>query len=360
MDVILDGTPLLGPRTGVGQYVAHLYAALRDEPGVRPRLYAFTVRRGGRPADVQPGDWLHRILPARALQRLWTAGRGPGAGLLLPRTDVLHATNFVGPPARRVGRVVTVHDLTFLRYPELVHARTAAIAGLIRRQAREADAVLTPSAAVAAEVVEDLGVPADRVRPTPLGVDGAWFDAVPPSAEWRRRHGLPDRYLLAVGTREPRKNLGMLLTAHRAAGAGGVLPLVLVGPPGWGEDVVDDRDVLLLPYQPAENLRALVAGAAALVFPTRYEGFGLPALEAMAAGTPVLASDLPVLREVLGDCGDHVDTTDPEALAEGLRRVSAAPDDEAGRRVRQARAAAFTWQRCAAATAEAYRSATSA
>jgi glycosyltransferase involved in cell wall biosynthesis len=357
MDVILDGTPLLGPRTGVGQYVAHLYAALREDPGVRPRLFAFTVRRGGRPDDVRPGDWLHRILPARLLQRLWNAGRGPSAELLLPRTDVLHATNFVGPPARRAGRVVTVHDLTFLRFPDLVHPRTAAIGELVRRQAREAAAVLTPSGTVAAEVVEDLGVPADRVHPTPLGVDPSWFDARPPEEGWRRRHRVPDRYLLAVGTREPRKNLGALLAAHRAAGPDG-LPLVLVGPAGWGEVAAGQDGVLLLPYQDTADLRSLVAGAAALVFPTRYEGFGLPALEAMAAGTPVLANDIPVLREVLGDLGDYVDATDTATLAEGLLRAGVAGDDAPARERRRARAADFTWQRCATATAGAYRSAT--
>ena len=355
MDVLLDGTPLLGNRTGIGQYVTNLYGSLRDRPDVVPRLYAFTIRHGSRPLDVQPGDWSRRILPARVLQRLWLRGEWPTADALLPRADVLHATNFTAPPTRRARRVVTVHDLAFARLPDLVHPQTRRSAELTARQARRADAVLTPSAAVAAEIQEHLGLAADRVHVTPLGVDGAWFDAPPPTPMWRDRLGLPQEYLVAVGTREPRKNLAALVEAHRAAGDGRVLPLVLVGPAGWGDDVPPGSGVHLLPYLPADELRSLVAGATALVFPSRYEGFGLPALEAMATGTPVLANDIPVLREVLGSCGRFVDADAPEALADALITASSATDTAELRAARRERAATFTWARCADATVAAYR-----
>ena len=357
MDVLLDGTPLLGVRTGIGQYVANLYGSLRARPDVAPRLYSLTIRHGSRPADVREGDWVHRRLPARALQRLWLAGDWPTAELLLPRTQVLHATNFTAPPTRRARRVATVHDLAFARLPETVHPQTRRAAALTARQARHADAVITPSAAVGREVAEHLGIPEERVHVTPLGVTQEWFSAAPPPAAWRARHGVPADYLLAVGTREPRKNLPALLEAHRAAGRNRVLPLVLVGPPGWGEEVRGDQDVVVLPYLAGEELRPLVAGAQALVFPSRYEGFGLPALEALATGTPVLANDIPVLREVLGDCGRYVDALDREALREALVTVSAAVDGPEERRRRQSRAATFTWSRCAEATVAAYRAA---
>jgi glycosyltransferase involved in cell wall biosynthesis len=359
MDVLLDGTPMLGHRTGIGQYVTNLYRTLRDRPDVTPRLYAFTIRHGSRPVDVRRGDWARRVLPARVLQQLWLARDWPSADLLLPRADVLHATNFTAPPARRARRVVTVHDLAFARLPELVHPQTRRAAELTVRQARAADAVLTPSAAVAAEITEHLGIPADRVHVTPLGVDSNWSAARPATPEWRARHGVPAEYLLAVGTREPRKNLAALVAAHAAAGQDRVLPLVLVGPAGWGADVAAGRGVHVLPYLPAEELRSLVAGATAVVFPSRYEGFGLPALEAMAAGTPVLANDIPVLREVLGDCGRFVDADDRDALAAALEQAGSAPDGAAERQARRDRAATFTWERCADATVAAYRSVTS-
>ena len=356
MDVLLDGTPLLGHRTGIGQYVTNLYRTLRDRPDVTPRLYAFTIRHGSRPPDVRPGDWSRRVLPARVLQQLWLTGGWPSADLLLPRADVLHATNFTSPPSRRARRVATVHDLAFLRLPETVQPQTRRAAELTVQQARRADAVLTPSAAVAAELQEHLALDADRVHVTPLGVDDAWRTAVPLAAPERRRLGLPDAYLLAVGTREPRKNLAALVAAHRAADAGRVLPLVLVGPAGWGPEVTAAPGLHVLPYLPATELRGLVAGATALVFPTRYEGFGLPALEALAAGTPVIANDIPVLREVLGDCGRFVDADDRDALVAALE--SAGTDDApSARQDRRARAATFTWARCADATVAAYRAA---
>jgi len=354
MDVILDGTPLLGPRTGIGQYVAHLYEALRARPDVVPRLYALTIRHGSRPADVHPGDWVRRTAPARVLQRAWAATAWPPAELLLPRSDVLHATNFTGPPARRTPRVVTVHDLAFTRFPGTVHERTLRLDRLIRQQAASAAAVLTPTHAARAEIVEHLAVEPERVHVTPLGVDPAWSEAAPPTPAWRAEHAVPADYLLAVGTQEPRKNLTALVHAHAAAGRGRVSPLVIVGPAGWGEVVRASQDVVVLPYQPAEALRSLVTGASALVFPSVYEGFGLPVLEALAAGTRVLANDVPTLREVLGPCGQFVDATDHEALTEALAAVSgAAPDEDARRRGRE-RAASFTWAACAEATVQAY------
>jgi glycosyltransferase involved in cell wall biosynthesis len=188
-------------------------------------------------------------------------------------------------------------------------------------------------------------------------VDDAWSTATPLDAAERKRLGLPDAYLLAVGTREPRKNLAALVAAHRAAGARRVLPLVLVGPPGWGPEVTAAHGLHVLPYLPATELRGLVAGATALVFPTRYEGFGLPALEAMAAGTPVLANDIPVLREVLGDCGRFVDADDRDALVAALEAAGAEGDPPSARHARRARAATFTWTRCADTTVAAYRAA---
>jgi len=249
-----------------------------------------------------------------------------------------------------------LHDLACLRRPDTGHPQTRRAAELTVRQARTADAVLTPSAAVAAEIQEHLDIPAERLHVTPLGVDASWSTAAPPDPAQRARLGLPADYLLAVGTREPRKNLEALLAAHRVAGPGRALPLVLVGPAGWGPEITGAPDVHLLPYLPSEDLRSLVAGATTLVFPSRYEGFGLPALEAMAAGTPVLANDIPVLREVLGDCGQFVDAEDCEAFAEALVAAGTATDAPGARAARRERAASFTWARCADATVAAYRS----
>jgi glycosyltransferase involved in cell wall biosynthesis len=270
--------------------------------------------------------------------------------------------------------------------------------------------VATPTAAVATEVAEEYRLGSDRLVVTPLGVDTTWRQATPPDPAWLATHGLPERYLLFVGSREPRKNLGTLLAAYRellgergreAAGsrggaAGGqgvdpaavapsatapsatapsttpspspsttaaptreVPPLVLVGPPGWG----DALDTAGLPagavrtpgYLSEPDLALVVAGAAALVSPSWYEGFGLPALEALACGTPVVASDLPAHREVLGDQARLFPPDDPEALAAALAATLDDPGGEPARAARRTRAAGFTWENCATATLSAYR-----
>jgi glycosyltransferase involved in cell wall biosynthesis len=359
MRIGLDATPLLGTRTGVGRYVQHLIEALAagDDPIVAT---AFTLRGAGDlasavPAGVQPR---HRPVPARALQAAWGRSAFPPVEWLCGRVDVFHATNFVLPPTRRAAGVVTVHDLTFLRYPETVNAATLRYQTLVPRSIRRAAVVCTPSVAVAEEVREIY--PDAQVVVTPLGVDESWFEVSPPTAQWRREHGLPDEYVVFVGTREPRKNLQTLLAAY--ALRPDLPPLVLPGPPGWGPELdlagVPAESVITPGYLDQPTLQRTVAGARALVLPSLYEGFGLPPLEAFACGTPVVASDIPVIREVTGGHARLVPPRDPEALADGLTQTLARPNDPELVEGRRRHARQWTWQRCAATTRAAYRLAT--
>ena len=343
----LDATPLLGARTGVGRYTLSLLQALTsyDDDLVAT---AFTLRGRGQldgivPAGVQVAA---RPAPARALQALWARAEWPPVELLAGRLDVFHATNFVLPPLRRARGVVTIHDLSYLHHAGTVSSASARYRAMVPRSLARAGAVVTPSQ-VTADLVKNAygtGVP---VVVTPLGVDPAWAAAAPPDDALRRELGLPSSYVVFVGSLEPRKDLRTLLAAH--ALVPGAPPLVLVGPPGWGEQV-DVSGCVTPGYLEDERLRSVVAGAAALVVPSRDEGFGLPVLEGLAAGVPVVASDLPVLREVGGDEVTYAAVGEPESFAAALTSaldVGAAP---AGR----SRAAGFTWQRCAELTRGAY------
>jgi glycosyltransferase involved in cell wall biosynthesis len=388
MKVGLDATPLLGPHTGVGRYVAALAGALATRADPEPAEVALVPFSWRGTADLprvaaaleaagpapRPGRLRcgRRRVPARLLQAAWARLPVPPVEWLAGRVDVFHATNFVAPPAWRAASVVTVHDLSYLRYPEMVTAATARYRELVPRALARGATVCTPTAAVAAEVADTYRLPPERLVATPLGVGPAWHRAVPPDPAWLAAHDLPERYLLFVGTREPRKNLATLLAAYRellagrvprAAGPGGggngVPPLVLAGPPGWGEalDLAGlPADAVRTPgYLGEDDLARLVAGAAALAFPSWYEGFGLPALEALACGTPVVAADLPTLREVLADQAELVPPGDADALADALRRVLDDPGGAPAAAARRARAAGFTWDACAAATMTAYR-----
>jgi glycosyltransferase involved in cell wall biosynthesis len=316
---------------------------------------AFTLRGRGALVVPAPVAVRARPVPARLLQEAWARGAFPPVELLTGRLDVFHATNFVLPPLRRAGGVVTVHDLAFLRLTATVSAASARYRDLVPRSLRRARVVVTPSLAVADQVREayaaELG--ATPVHVVPHGVDPRWSTASPPDAALRARLGLPSAYVLFVGTLEPRKDLRTLLAAHQLVPD--APPLVLVGPPGWGEQV--DVSAAITPgFVGDDDLRRVVAGADALVLPSRDEGFGLTVLEALAAGTPVVASDLPVLREVGGTAVTYAPAGDAEAFACALSAVLASPGDPA---LRRAQAAGFTWQRSAALHRAAYALATS-
>jgi glycosyltransferase involved in cell wall biosynthesis len=395
MRVGLDATPLLGPRTGVGRYVAGLSESLAGRPELHELvLVPFTWRGAGDLKAVAPSvpgvRCGRRRVPARLLQAAWARVAFPPVEWLAGPVDVFHATNFAAPPARQAAVVATVHDLTYLRYPEMVTAASARYAALVPKALARGATLCAPTAAVAAELADTYRLAPERVLVTPLGVDPRWAAATPPDPAWLADRGLPERYLLFVGSQEPRKNLATLLAAYRQLLAGqppapdgsggavgpadlggsrgalgappinrGVPPLVLVGPPGWGEALdlagLPARAVRTPGYLPEDELARVMAGAAALAFPSWYEGFGLPALEALACGIPVVAADLPALREVLGDQAELVPPGDADALAGTLAKVLEDPGGEPARTARRARAAAFIWDACAQATLTAYR-----
>ena len=364
MRVGMDATPLVGARTGVGAYTYALAAALAALPdGPELLLVPFTWR-GADAVDAPVSPRIrasNRRAPARVLRELWARGPLPPVEWIAgERLDVFHGTNYLLPPARHAAGVVTVHDLTYLHRPEWVTGDTLRYRDLVPRALRRAGAVCTVSETVRGELLEAYGfLDSSRVVVTPNGVAPHFFDAVAPSAARRSELGLPADYVLALGTLEPRKGLDVLLEAWRLLldRAPDLPPLLLVGQAGWGEALrtagLPEGAVRLYGYAAPEVVPELLAGARLLAFPSRYEGFGLPPLEALAAGTPAVVSDLPVLREVLGDAARFAPTGDAAGLADVLHDALAEPPP-----VDRARARGFTWESCAQATTRAYEIAT--
>ena len=377
MKIAIDGHPLIPPRAGIGQYTYHLIKALaRLEPAhqyivMYPRLTR-TLRTREAPIFAEK---CVRVMSEGRLRFLWfrarrkarrKLGMSPPAERSLGSFDVYHATNYVFTHAvKRARRVVTIHDMTLVLFPEWhPRARVSSMAKEIARSLEIADHILADSASTRDDIVKHFSIRSERISVVPLAADQS-FKPLPDTevqkvlSDW----GLArDGYLLFMGTIEPRKNLLRLLQAVELAGtrAG---PLVIAGADGWGSDEVASRIERLrragrltyLGYVPDDARPALINGARGFVYPSLYEGFGLPVLEAMACGVPVLASNVSSLPEVVGDAGLLVDPCDVDAIAQGMVRLW---DDQALRHELSVRgleqAAGFSWEKTASQTLKTY------
>jgi glycosyltransferase involved in cell wall biosynthesis len=329
--VLLDYRPALRARTGVGEYVHELLAALdrRSQPGDELHLFTASFRDRLEPSvraelsHVTPHDL---AVPGRLLHWSWNRLEMPAIERLTGvSADVVHAANPLLIPARRAAQTVTIHDLDFLDHPADSRAEIRRdYPRLARDHAHRAHAVLTSSQTTADAIVRRLGVPAERITVCPAGAP-RWTMGP------RRQPRAADGYILFAGTLSPRKNVGTLLDAYetlasrwadaprlRLAGAS------TRGAPAWLERI--RRPPLsgrtdYVGYVPDAERRALFEGASVVVMPSWHEGFGLPALEAMALGIPVVASNRGSLPEVLGGAGLLFDPASPDALADALERL---------------------------------------
>lgn len=366
--VAVDATPLVGSRTGVGAFTAGVLSALAARKDVQASGYALSWRAWRSLAAVLPPGVRHlrRSMPPQPLRTAWLRWDSPPAELWTGEVDVVHGTNFVVPPTRRAAAVMTVHDLTPVRFPELCSGDPLFYPQLLKRQLARGAWAHTVSQFVADEVVELLGADPERVVVVP--------EAVPPVEEadpdQGRRLAGADRYVLALSTVEPRKDhLSLVRAFDRVADAHPDLRLVIAGMEAWGSDRLDEavaavrhsERISRLGYVSDGHRAALLRGASVLAFPSRYEGFGLPPLEAMVAGVPVVATTAGSLPEVLGDAALLVPVGDDGALAEaidaalngnGLRdRLVAAGREQAAR---------YSWDRSAAGLVDLYRRAVAA
>ena len=363
----LDGIPLAQTKTGIGHYTFELAQALAAlAPSDQFEIVSpapFTELDQPLPSNLRlvslpVNGWKRRLWWSITLPRY-----SAQAGLSL-----FHGTNFELPYWARCPTVLTIHDLSLLLFPDTHEKRLVRRARLkLPRVARKADAIVTPSETVKAEVCEHLGIAAEKVFAIPEAARRSFYRVSrSESAAVLERLGVESDFILFVGTIEPRKNVLNLVRAFEelVRGNSSRLQLVIAGKAGWLSQELDAylessairERVLFTGHVSDDELRALYSSCRVFVYTSLYEGFGLPLLEAMACGAPVVTSNVPSIVETVGNAARLVSPYDAHDIAQGVKSLI---ENEAEREERSAagtrHAENFSWQRAASATLEVYR-----
>jgi glycosyltransferase involved in cell wall biosynthesis len=368
MRIGIDATALPPRPVGAGNYIIELIRHIERLNGV-DEFVVFAQPHGRDLIDVpaRPGfDWV--MIPERSpAQRLVWEQTGFPRLVARARLDLLHSLHYTRPMRLPCASVVTFHDMTFFLFPHLhTLSKRLYFPQAMRLSARKANALIADSESTRQDAIRLLGISPARIHTVPLGVSPAFhpvreaglLEAV------RQRYSLPEHFILYVGLVEPRKNLPMLLRAYQRLPGGSAPALVIVGRFGWGveqvfklvEALAIQEKVHFSGYVPAEDLPIVYNLADVFVYPSLYEGFGLPPLEAMACGTPVITTAVSSLPEHVGEAGILIPPQDEEALFQALVDILQDPDlrGELSRKGPE-RAAQYSWNRTAQETLNVYR-----
>lgn len=373
MRIAFDIRPVLRERTGVGTYVFQLLRALsRSDLENHYVLFSSSWKDRVTPdLGPFPPNFAFREfpVPVRILNLLWHRFRFPPVELFVGKIDIAHSPHPLLLPARkRAKTIVTVHDLYFLRHPEWASGEVRSdYVRLTARSLEKADAVITVSEFAKRDCIECCGIASSKIHAVLSGIDERYFEPVPEGeiADVRERYHIRNEFVLAVGALEPRKNFSRLVEAYqRVRMRHPQLALVIAGPPGSAAEAIRaqiaalglEKTVRLTGYVNGPDMRALYGASRMLAFPSLYEGFGFPVLEAMAAGTPVLSSNTTAIPEIAGDAALLVDPESTEAIEAGMLRIlgdsrlAETLKTEGMQRARQ-----FSWEKTAAALVQLYR-----
>jgi glycosyltransferase involved in cell wall biosynthesis len=353
---------------GTTQYSTRLAEALSQVPDINLRLLSLyrpeVIARLAQERQCPAAESVPSRLPRQLHYLLWLTGWAGRSAAMTDDADVVHVPWLAAPPHGRAPLVVTAHDLVLLRFPEYLNRKTRWMARMGLRQAiRESKAFIAVSYSTANDLIRLAGIRKERVYVVPEAADG-YFRPVPAS-QVRERYKVEGPFLLYVGTLEPRKNLTGLVRAFAALDIPG-LKLVIVGKKGWMyRELFETVKALALRsrvvftgFVPASDLPALFSAAEVFVYPSLYEGFGLPVLEAMQCGAPVITTNVSSLPEVAGEAALLVAPDDVRGLTGAIRRVLAEPglrEELRGKGFEQSRR--FSWSKTADLTAEVYRQA---
>jgi glycosyltransferase involved in cell wall biosynthesis len=365
----IDATALPPQPVGAGNYIIQLIRALVTAD-FDHQFVIYTQKHGpdliNLPRDGEV-EWQVVDDMSPGVRLIWEQTRFPG---LIGRTriDLLHSLHYTKPLRLPCASVVTFHDMTFFLYPHLhTRARRWFFPQMMRLSAKQADAIISVSESTRRDAIRLLGIDPEKVSTTQLGVDAVFrvINDLQAKEEIVSKYDLPEKFILYLGTIEPRKNLSLLIRAYRLlVDSGTRLKLILVGKYGWMYEEVCklvselnlEEMVRFTGYIPQEQLPLVYNLASLFVYPTIYEGFGLPVLEAMACGVPVITSDIASLPEIVGEAGILVPTGDLDALFDAMKLVT--HDKELREKLTNQgllRARDFSWERTAQLTQQVYQ-----
>lgn len=369
MRIGIDTTALPSQPVGAGNYIINLVRSLISYDS-EYEFVVFALQSRQQLFDLPPTPGLHWQLfpdvpPARRL--LWEQTTFPGL-VRQAHIDLLHSPHYTRPYRLHCPSVVTFHDMTFFLFPRLhTTAKRIFFSNAIRMSARRANALIAISESTRQDAIRLLEIPPGKISAIPLGVDDSFHpigDEVL-LADVRQRYNLPEEFILYVGVVEPRKNLPLLLNSYKTLVSEGIkLPLVIVGRFGWMyNELLRQIDNLGLKnqihftgYVPQADLPIVYNLADVFVYPSIYEGFGLPPLEAMACGTPVITTAISSMPEHVGDAGILVPAEDEWALSRAIQKVLTDRTLREQLKMKGPRQAAnFTWERTAQETLQVYR-----
>jgi glycosyltransferase involved in cell wall biosynthesis len=365
----IDATALPQRPVGAGNYIIQLIRAFARVPG-EAEFVIFVQQKGLPLLDICEHPGFHLlVLPNQSplIRLLWEQTMFP---ILAARQklDVLHCLHYTMPLTYPGRTVVTFHDMTFFIFPEHhTLSRRILFRFFINASRRRATSLIADSESTRLDAIRLVGAPPEKIHTVPLGITSDFYPENDPAIlnPVRQKYNLPERFLLFVGLLEPRKNLPALLQAFaRLSPSLGKIKLVIVGRMGWMYEKTDrlvhslslTERVLFTGYVDQADLPRVYNLAEAAVYPSLYEGFGLPVLEAMACGTPVITSNVSSMPEIAGEAGIMLPPNDIPALTQAMEHLLQTPDERQRRSVLGlAQAAQFTWERTAVKTLEVYQ-----
>ena len=373
LNIALNATPLLSPLTGIGQYTAQLAKGLLTIPTLELDFFyatGWSNELRNKPIEhiVRFKSLFKKIVPQSYVTSRYLQQTNFNRGLKSRSITLYHEPNFL-PFKFKGPTVVTVHDLSWIRFPEMHPAeRVSMMNRYFEPGLRRATQIITDSVFVKNELITVFGIHPDLITPVPLGVENLFHPcSIEETSAVLKRHQLTHgQYFLSIGTLEPRKNISTTLRAYMQLPSSmrKRLPLILVGMKGWHTSELEKQiaplvragEIRQMGYLSREELAMIVAGALTLIYPSIYEGFGLPPLEAMACGVPVIASNVSSLPEVVGDTGLLINPQDVDTLTQSMKQLAMDPDLRLALSEKALkRSTLFTWKHCVTKTAQIYQ-----